>query len=31
MLTDPRIDADDVTPSSGLFLTCRGENMYSIK
>jgi hypothetical protein len=25
MLTGPRISADDITPSSGLFLTCRGE------
>jgi hypothetical protein len=26
----PRINADDVAPSYGLFLTCRGENMYII-
>jgi hypothetical protein len=25
MLTGPRINRDDVTPSYGLFLTCRGE------
>jgi hypothetical protein len=25
MLTGPRINADDVTPSHSLFLTCRGE------
>jgi hypothetical protein len=25
MLTGPRINADDITPSCGLFLTCRGE------
>jgi hypothetical protein len=25
MLTDPRMNADDVTPSCGLFLTCRGK------
>jgi hypothetical protein len=25
MLTGPRINADDVTPSCGLCITCRGE------
>jgi hypothetical protein len=25
MRADPRINADDVTPSYGLFLTCTGE------
>jgi hypothetical protein len=25
LLSVPRINADDVTPSHGLFLTCRGE------
>ncbi len=27
MLKGPRITADDVTPSCGLFLTCKGENI----
>jgi hypothetical protein len=30
LLTGARINADDATPSCGLFLTCRGQNMYSI-
>jgi hypothetical protein len=25
MLTDPRMNSDDVTPWCGLFLTCRGK------
>jgi hypothetical protein len=25
MLTGPRINVDDITPSCGLFLTCTGE------
>jgi hypothetical protein len=30
ILTVPRINADDVTPSYGLFFACRAENMNSI-
>jgi hypothetical protein len=28
MQAGPRISADDVAPSYGLFSTCRGENIY---
>jgi hypothetical protein len=30
MLTGLRITQGDVTPSHGLFLTCRGENIYTV-